>query len=68
MLTRKLLFSTLRNSFAFASKRPAPIEWTIVRGDYVKVMKGNDEGKMGEVLKVIRKKNKVVVQGVNAVS
>ncbi len=42
-------------------------EWTIVKGDYVKVVKGTDAGKFGEVLRVIRRHNEVVVSGVNAV-
>jgi large subunit ribosomal protein L24 len=36
-------------------------------GDKVKVITGKDKGKVGEVLKVLKDKNKVVVEGVNKV-
>ena len=39
--------------------------WQIVRGDQVQVRAGNDKGKVGKVLRVFRKANSVVVQGVN---
>lgn len=35
------------------------------KGDQVKVITGKDKGKEGEVLKVVRDKNRVVVSGVN---
>lgn len=50
---------------SFASKRIK--EWSIVKGDYVKVVKGKEVGKQGEVLKVNRKTNHLIVQGINAV-
>ena len=37
----------------------------IKKGDNVQVLSGNDKGKIGEVLEVIPKANKVVVKGVN---
>ena len=40
-------------------------KWTIVRGDIVKVRTGDDRGKVGKVVKVLRKLNRVVVRGVN---
>lgn len=40
-------------------------KWTIVRGDIVKVRTGEDRGKVGKVVKVLRKLNRVVVRGVN---
>ncbi|OAO17141.1 hypothetical protein AV274_1167 [Blastocystis sp. ATCC 50177/Nand II] len=39
--------------------------WTIVRGDTVEVISGKDKGKQGKVLKVDRKLNRVLVDGVN---
>jgi hypothetical protein len=39
--------------------------WTIVRGDYVKLRAGDDRGKVGKVVKVLRKLNRIVVRGVN---
>ncbi|SHK38260.1 50S ribosomal protein L24 [Thermocrinis minervae] len=39
----------------------------IKQGDKVVVMRGKDKGKVGEVLKVIREKNRVLVKGVNIV-
>ncbi|HXK50103.1 MAG: 50S ribosomal protein L24 [Candidatus Delongbacteria bacterium] len=39
----------------------------IIRDDKVKVIAGNNKGKIGKVLKVIVDKNKVIVEGVNIV-
>lgn len=36
-------------------------------GDTVRVLRGDDKGKEGRVLRVLTKKNRVVVQGVNIV-
>lgn len=37
----------------------------IKTGDKVQVIKGKDKGKVGQVLEVLPKKNRVVVEGVN---
>ena len=37
----------------------------IKKGDTVKVLSGNDKGKTGEVLEVIKKNDKVIVKDVN---
>jgi large subunit ribosomal protein L24 len=39
----------------------------IKKGDKVVVISGRDKGKNGEVLRVLREKNRAVVQGVNLV-
>ncbi len=39
----------------------------VTKGDTVRVMRGDDKGKEGAVLRVIPKKNRVVVKGVNIV-
>lgn len=39
----------------------------IKKGDKVKVITGKDRGKVGDVLKVIPKENKLVVSGINLV-
>lgn len=39
--------------------------WVIVRGDIVKVIAGDDRGKVGKVVKVLRKLNRIVVKGAN---
>jgi len=39
--------------------------WTIVRGDIVQLRSGDDKGKVGKVVKVLRKLNRVVVRGAN---
>ncbi|KAK8800303.1 hypothetical protein WA171_004937 [Blastocystis sp. BT1] len=39
--------------------------WTIVRGDTVEVISGKDKGKQGKVLKVDRKLNRLLIEGVN---
>lgn len=40
----------------------------IKKGDTVKVIAGDSKGKTGTVLKVLKKENRVVVEGVNIVS
>lgn len=40
----------------------------IKKGDTVYVNAGNDKGKTGKVLEVIREKDRVIVEGVNIVS
>ncbi len=37
-------------------------------GDTVQVIAGKDKGKQGEVLQVLRKENRVIVEGVNVVT
>lgn len=37
-------------------------------GDKVQVIAGKDKGKQGEVLQVLRKQDRVIVEGVNAVT
>ena len=39
----------------------------VKKGDQVIVLTGRDKGKKGEILKVLRKENRVIVQGVNMV-
>ncbi len=39
----------------------------IKKGDTVKILKGNESGKTGEVMLVLPEKGKVVVKGVNVV-
>eukprot|EP01080_Neovahlkampfia_damariscottae_P004442 gene4442-7817_t len=41
--------------------------WRILRGDLVQVMTGTDKGKQGVVTGVFRKKNRLVVEGVNLI-
>jgi large subunit ribosomal protein L24 len=39
----------------------------IVKGDVVRVMRGDDKGKEGKVLKVFLKTNRVTIEGINLV-
>ena len=41
------------------------VKYKIKKGDTVKVITGDDKGRVGEVLKVIPKKGKVIVKGCN---
>ena len=43
-------------------------KYNIKKGDTVYVNAGNDKGKTGKVLEVLREKDRVVVEGVNMVS
>ncbi len=44
-----------------------PKKFHVKKGDIVEVIAGDDKGKRGRVLKVLPKKNKVIVEGVNIV-
>lgn len=44
------------------------VKLKIKKGDTVKVMSGNDKGKSGKVLEIIKAKNRVIVEGVNIVT
>ena len=37
-------------------------------GDTVQVIAGSDKGKTGEIIQILRKENKVIVEGVNMVT
>ena len=43
-------------------------KYNIKKGDTVYVNAGNDKGKTGKVLEVIREKDRVLVEGINMVS
>jgi len=49
------------------ARKNLPPKFKIKKGDTVKVIAGDDRGKTGEVLKVLPKEAKVIVQGVNVV-
>jgi large subunit ribosomal protein L24 len=42
-------------------------QFRIKKGDTVSVITGKDKGKSGQVLKVLRKDNRLLVQGINLV-
>jgi large subunit ribosomal protein L24 len=42
-------------------------KWKVKKGDKVVVIAGRDKGKQGEVLRVLREDNRVIVQGVHVV-
>jgi large subunit ribosomal protein L24 len=44
------------------------MKFKIRKGDRVTVITGRDRGKTGEVLRVLREENRVLVQGVNMVN
>ena len=43
------------------------VTFKVKKGDQVLVLSGKDKGKKGEILKMIRKDRRIVVQGVNLV-
>mmetsp|Transcript_3672 Transcript_3672/g.7974 ORF Transcript_3672/g.7974 Transcript_3672/m.7974 type:complete len:165 (+) Transcript_3672:3-497(+) len=51
----------------YKKKKPfSPMEsWKIFQGDHVEIIAGKDKGKRGDVLKVKRKTNRVIVEGLN---
>jgi large subunit ribosomal protein L24 len=44
---------------------PGRVKMHVRRGDHVRVMRGNDAGMEGTILRVLPKENRVVVTGVN---
>jgi large subunit ribosomal protein L24 len=42
-------------------------KWKVKKGDKVIVIAGRDKGKQGEVLRVLREEDRVIVQGVHVV-
>ena len=63
---------SLMEKFNYSSKMQAPkIEKIVLNigvGDTVEVIAGKDKGKQGEVLQVLAKQDKVIVEGVNTVT
>ncbi len=49
------------------AKKDEKIKTRLRRGDNVVVISGRDKGKTGEILRVDRERNRVLVQGVNMV-
>jgi large subunit ribosomal protein L24 len=45
----------------------ARVKMPVVRGDQVQVVRGDDKGKRGEVIRVFPKKGRITVKGVNIV-
>jgi large subunit ribosomal protein L24 len=45
----------------------ARVRMPVVRGDQVQVVRGDDKGKRGEVIRVFPKKGRITVKGVNIV-
>ena len=56
---------------AIRTVRSAPLKpiakWNIVRGDSVVILAGRSAGKTGKVKSVLRRKNRVIVEGLNLV-
>jgi large subunit ribosomal protein L24 len=48
-------------------KPPEPVKMKLRKGDTVRVIAGKDIGKEGDVMRVLPKVNKVIVDGVNVV-
>ena len=42
-----------------------PRKWRIFRDDFVQVIRGSEKGKQGKILKINRKLEKIIVEGVN---
>jgi large subunit ribosomal protein L24 len=49
------------------ARKAERVSTTITKGDTVRVMRGDDAGKDGKVLKVFLKKGRVLVEGINIV-
>ncbi|XP_028254822.1 large ribosomal subunit protein uL24m [Parambassis ranga] len=42
-----------------------PQDWSVFRGDTVEILAGKDKGKMGKVVQVFRRRNWVILEGLN---
>ncbi|XP_037548854.1 probable 39S ribosomal protein L24, mitochondrial [Nematolebias whitei] len=42
-----------------------PEDWTLLKGDRVEILAGKDKGKQGKVTQVFRRRNWVIVEGLN---
>ena len=62
-----MISKSLRRLFGYKKPQVQFRNWKITKGDIVQVIRGKDEGKIGEVLKVLRRENRVIVDGVNIV-
>nr|XP_046274287.1 probable 39S ribosomal protein L24, mitochondrial [Scatophagus argus]XP_046274288.1 probable 39S ribosomal protein L24, mitochondrial [Scatophagus argus] len=46
-------------------ERIAPEDWNVFRGDTVEILAGKDKGKQGKVIQVFRRRNWVILAGLN---
>ena len=65
IMTQQQLSLVQMASFAWIPKQKPLKEWHIVRDDFVQVLNGKYKNQRGQVLKVFRDRNQVVVKGVN---
>ena len=63
-MRRSLAYNSVRY-FGYKPRQVQFKNWDVVTGDYVHVLSGKNKGKEGKVLRVLRAKNQVLVQGVN---
>ncbi|XP_072226876.1 large ribosomal subunit protein uL24m [Leuresthes tenuis] len=42
-----------------------PEDWSVVKGDMVEILAGKDKGKQGKVIQVFRRRNWVILEGLN---
>lgn len=61
---KKTMGSRLTRRHAINAEREA---LPVTKGDVVRVMRGEDKGKEGKVIRVLTKKGRVVIEGVNIV-
>jgi large subunit ribosomal protein L24 len=62
-----LIIKNKQAEFAVEKQRMLETKCYIKKDDKVKVIAGKDKGKIGKVLKVIRKKNRLLVENINIV-
>lgn len=66
---RPFKFWVRRAALRIIKRAPEPIipKWHVVTGDMVQILSGRSAGKSGKVKKVLRRKNRVIVEGLNLV-
>ena len=68
-----MFFSVAKNAVRYYHIRIKPNRklqvpfkrWQILLGDTVQVRSGSDKGKVGKVIKIMRRANKIAIKGVN---
>ncbi|CAG9319137.1 unnamed protein product [Blepharisma stoltei] len=59
------MLTALFRAFSFKPKQVPFKKWNITRGDHVHIISGHEKGKHGRVVCVLKKRNQVIVHGVN---
>ncbi|MDX2085999.1 MAG: 50S ribosomal protein L24 [Candidatus Melainabacteria bacterium] len=57
----------LKTSKTSSKKKIVPLKFSVKKGDTVLILTGKEKGKTGVIREVLKKKNKVIIEGLNIV-